>query len=187
MHKHIRLLAKGINVESLVHEITRQPWLWDMFRDRTIGYGCPHSNISDIWARYRAIDDLTKPEHFAEEHDSVWYDAFYALPSIRKIVFDLMGAVQGERLGGVLITKVPPGEQVKPHVDSGWHSDYYDKYAVQLQSAPEQAFCFENEQLVTEPGDVYWFNNKYSHWVINNSNQDRMTMIVCIRSDRKGV
>jgi hypothetical protein len=32
------------------------------------------------------------------------------LPAVRKIVFDVMHAVQGEKLGGVLITKVPPGK-----------------------------------------------------------------------------
>ena len=85
-----------------------------------------------------------------------------------------------------MITKIPPGGMVKPHVDHGWHADYYDKYAVQLQGNCDQAFCFENESFSALPGDVYWFNNKVEHWVVNNSSEDRMTMIICIRSDRKG-
>lgn len=187
MHTSIRLLLRGLNVEPLVQAITRQPWLWDKHTQRTEAYGGPHKNISDIWVRYAPIEMLKEPADFAKEHDSVWYDAGYALPQVKPIAMALMAAVEGERLGGILITKIPPGGCVKPHVDDGWHADYYDKYAVQLQGNCDQAFCFENEQLSALPGDVYWFNNKNSHWVVNNSTEDRMTMIICIRSDRKGV
>jgi len=187
MHKSVRLLLRGLNVEPLVQAITRQPWLWDKYTQRTEVYGGPHKNISDIWVRYAPIEMLKEPADFAKEHDSVWYEAGYALPQIRPIAMALMALVEGERLGGILITKIPPGGCVKPHIDEGWHADYYDKYAVQLQGNCDQAFCFENEQLSALPGDVYWFNNKNSHWVVNNSTEDRMTMIICIRSDRKGV
>ena len=95
-----------------------------------------------------------------------------------------MAHVKGERLGGVLITKIPPGVTCMPHVDGGWHAAYYDKYAVQLQSAPRQHFHFQDESLCAAPGDIYWFDNSVEHWVTNESSVDRMTMIVCIRHNR---
>jgi quercetin dioxygenase-like cupin family protein len=85
-------------------------------------------------------------------------------------------------LGGVLITHIPPGEGVAPHIDTGWHAEYYyDKYAVQLQGNKDQGFCFEGLTISAEPGQVYWFNNQKKHWVYNDSNEDRMTMIICVR------
>jgi len=98
-----------------------------------------------------------------------------------------MHCVGAERLGGVLITKVPAHDSVKPHHDEGWHATYYDKYAVQLASAPGQAFCFEGESFSAEPGQTYSFDNSHTHWVENDSDFDRMTLIVCLRTRLTGV
>lgn len=175
-------LASDVNVAPLLSEILRHHELWNQHRARTNAYGTPHGDISDIWVRYNAFEnfdgDLAK---FNEPHESVWYPAFEALPSIRPIVFDLMRAVEGERLGGVLITKIPAGSKVEPHIDHGWHARYYEKFAVQIMSAPEQAFCFDGEAHVQRPGDIYTFDNAVTHWVTNDSSIERITMICCIR------
>ena len=84
-----------------------------------------------------------------------------------------------------LISKIPPGGLCKPHTDTTWHAKYYDKYAVQLESHPDQAFCFEEGEHISPPGEVYWFNNQAVHWVRNNSPVDRITLIFCIKSDRR--
>jgi quercetin dioxygenase-like cupin family protein len=59
----------------------------------------------------------------------------------------------------------------------------YEKFAVQIASAPGQAFCFEGERLETKPGDVFWFDNQHLHWVTNDTPYERVTMIVCIRKE----
>lgn len=186
MHKPVRMIARGLNVEPLVQAIIRQPWLWDKYPERTSLENGPFEGTHDIWVRFAAPETLQNKEDLGKPHESVWYEAADCLPLVKDICYALMTAVQGERLGGVLITKIPPGQMVKPHVDGGWHAEYYDKYAVQLQSNQLQAFCFDNDALVALPGDVYWFNNRVNHWVTNESNEDRITMIICIRSDRKG-
>jgi hypothetical protein len=43
---------------------------------------------------------------------------------------------------GVLITRIKPGQICKPHTDPGWHARYYDKFAVQIEAAPEQCVSF---------------------------------------------
>lgn len=183
MHK----IASGLDVSGLVSEIHRQPWLWNEFRDRTESPDSPHHGLDDIWVRYNALRNLSGEgglAAFNAEHDAEWYPSYFALPSVRQIVFRVMSLVDGERLGGVLITRIQAGKSCKPHTDQGWHASYYDKYAVQLESAPGQAFCFKGERLEASPGDVYWFDNLKEHWVENPTTQDRMTLIVCIRSNR---
>ncbi|MGI9252097.1 MAG: aspartyl/asparaginyl beta-hydroxylase domain-containing protein, partial [Pseudohongiellaceae bacterium] len=111
-----------------------------------------------------------------------WYPVVYELPQIRMVVNDLLGNLPAVELGGVLITRIPPGGEVKPHVDHGWHASYYrDKYAVQLRGNEHQAFHFEDASLSAEPGEVYWFDNSRLHWVTNESDEERITMIVCTR------
>jgi quercetin dioxygenase-like cupin family protein len=94
-----------------------------------------------------------------------------------------MRFVEGVEIGGVLITRIPPGKSVRPHTDPGWHARRYEKYGVQITSAPGQLFCFEGEELETQPGDVFWFDNAHTHWVTNPTHYERITMIVCIRKE----
>ena len=116
-------------------------------------------------------------------HESIWYPAADLLP-IKELCADLMRFVGGVRLGGVLITRIPAGKQCKPHTDPGWHARYYDKFGLQIAANDKQAFCFDGHRLVTKPGDIFWFDNSYTHWVENDSDEDRITMIVCIRTER---
>lgn len=113
----------------------------------------------------------------------MWYPGSAKLPAVRKTVYDVMRAVEGDMLGGVLITKIPPGGRVEPHIDGGWHAGFYGKYAVQIKGNQDQAFCFEEAELRAEPGDLYTFDNSRLHWVTNDSDMDRITLIICIRSN----
>ena len=179
----IRLLFSGVDVSGLNAEIAAQPDIWNRYAPRREGYGGPHSKLSDIWVRYNDWSNFNGDrQQFNDVHESVWYPEADLIPSVTPIVFGIMSAVDGERLGGVLITKIPVGEQCLPHSDHGWHASYYDKYAVQLAANDKQAFHFEGESLVTKPGDVFSFDNEYTHWVTNDSDEDRMTLIICIRN-----
>jgi len=179
--KPIELLWSGIDVGPLRAALDAHAHLWDQHTARTHSEDSPHHGLSDIWVRF-ADPDTMRPDG---SHDSVWYAQADVLP-VRELVFPLMAAVRGERLGGVLITRIKPGQVCKPHTDPGWHARHYDKFAVQVAAAPGQAFHFEGISLETKPGDVFWFDNSHRHWVTNESTEDRITMIVCIRTERTG-
>lgn len=176
--KPIAQLPIWFDVAAMQEALAANPHLWDQNKHRTAPEDSPHHGLSDIWARY--ADPSTMREDGS--HDSIWYEPANVLP-IKEIVFPLMSAVQGTRLGGVLITRIKPGQMCRPHTDPGWHARYYQKFAVQIESDPKQAFHFHDHCLVSAPGDVYWFDNSHEHWVTNDSQRDRITMIVCIRTE----
>jgi len=172
----IKLLDRSWPVSEIYWNLQQHPEFWDEHTSRTSHPSSPHYGLSDIWARFG-------PPSAAETgvpHESVWYPSAEVL-GIKPLVGLLMNCVDGKELGGVLITKIPPGKEVRPHTDPGWHARYYEKYAVQITSAPGQKFCFEDAELESRPGDVYWFDNQYLHWVVNPTPYERITMIVCIR------
>jgi hypothetical protein len=180
--KHICTIAKNVPVSLLATQLKASPALWNQHSKRTTDLDSPHRGVSDIWVRY--ADAKTNAQG---PHESVWYSGSDYIPAVRDIVSYVMGLVKGERLGGVLITRIPPGGEVLPHVDAGWHAGYYQKYAVQIASHNDQAFCFADGQHKTKPGDVYWFDNAYEHWVINNSPVERITLIICIKPESPAV
>lgn len=179
---NIQLLTHRFEVASLMEELAQHPEVWNQHRCRTKHPRSPHREVSDIWVRYRALEDFDGDvEKFNGPHEAVWYPVVEQIPSVKPLVFDVMRAVEGEHLGGVLITKVPAGKQVYPHVDGGWHALHYRKFAVQIAGNAEQSFCFENESLSALSGELYEFENQASHWILNPSAEDRVTLIVCIR------
>ncbi len=174
---HIKLIGCGINVQPMLDALAAHPELWDQHTARTENPASPHHGLSDIWARF-----AERGANGGEPHESVWYPAADLLP-VRELVYPLMSLVRGDRLGGVLITKIPAGRECKPHSDPGWHARYYQKFAVQLAADAGQAFHFEGERLVTKPGDLFWFDNAFTHWVTNPTPHDRITVIACIKTD----
>jgi quercetin dioxygenase-like cupin family protein len=181
-------VADHVNVRPLLLALQRHPEIFGLHSQRRYAPGSPHPEMTDVWVRYndcRPFEAGQRPwSEFNDEHESVWYPEADLIPEVRPVVFDLMAAVQGERLGGVLITKLAPGGKIAPHVDKGWHAEYYDKYYVALKSDPGAAFGFPDGVIEAVAGEVYWFRNDVPHWVINGSKDDRFAMIVCIRHSR---
>jgi hypothetical protein len=184
----LRLMPFKFDVQALVDELNDSPELWNEFDLRTNHPQSPHREMDDIFVRYNARANFAGDrDAFNGPHDSVWWDTIEKIPSVLKIVWELMREVQGERLGMVLITRQPPVTTCYPHVDKGWHAGHYDKYAVQLQSSLGQSFHVGERKLHTVAGDCFWFDNSKPHWVLNPTDQSRMTMIVCIRNRFTGV
>lgn len=178
MSDKIKLLSSGLNVADIYWALQSNPHLWNQYTSRTENEDSPHYGLDDIWARFVPCDiDPSTP------HYSVWYPSADIL-GVKQMCLNIMHMVGGVELGGVLITRIPAGKEVKPHIDPGWHARSYDKYAVQIISAPGQAFSFEDGQLESKPGDIFWFDNQYTHWVSNPTNYERITMIVCIRKEK---
>jgi hypothetical protein len=180
--KYFQKIAE-VDVAALNAQLEGAPELWGQFGWRKTIAGGPHAQMSDIWVRYNAPERIGKPG-FTDEHDSVWYPAYARLPALKDIIYPLMCVVEGERLGGVLITRIPPAGGIAPHVDGGWHVEYYDKFYVSLKSAPGADFCCGEERLNPRAGEIWRFDNRLRHWVENKSAEDRMTLIVCIRTHR---
>lgn len=173
----IKLISEGSDVSRIYWALQNNPQLWNKNTARTEDPLSPHHELDDIWVRYGdANQDPRKP------HDAKWHEPADIL-GVKNVCLDVMRAMGGSILGGVLITRIPPGAQCKPHADKGWHADVHDKFALQISSAPGQRFHFEGESLETKPGDLFWFDNQYTHWVTNDTPYERVTMIICVRKE----
>lgn len=182
-------IARNQDVLPLLLELQRKPHLWNRNTARLNPAG-PHRETDDIWIRYKdetgnkATGDYS---NFSDEHDPIWYPAYYELAESRKLIFELMARVRGERLGGVLLYRIPPGKQIYPHTDMGWHVSYYEKFNICLQSNPDAVFYYDDEDMRCVAGDVHWFRNDIPHYVVNNGNDDHIILTVCIRVNREGI
>jgi len=171
-------IAEGLDMGPLQAQLSANPQLWDQFDARRTAPGSPHSEMTDIWVRYGADPSAPGP------HVPVWYPAAENLPAMRRLALDIADLVQGDELGGVLLTRLPPGGRIAPHRDGGWHAGYFEKFYVAINAPPGAHFCWTGETLIPAQGDVWWFRNDVTHWVENNSTETRLAAIVCVKTDK---
>lgn len=182
--KQHSLIAEGLDVSAVVAEIAANDDLFGEYPQRAIAPGSPHSEMTDIWVRYGDISEMVESGDFsgiAHEHDSIWLKD---MPAVKRLCFEVMALVDGERLGGVLITKLPPMGKIYPHADAGWHADYYDKFYVPIVNHPGAVFGFEDGTIDPDAGECWQFDNSRTHWVENLSDADRIAMIICIKQEK---
>lgn len=182
--RYFQQLAAGINVTPLHNALQRQPELWDKNPIRTQHPGTAHAQVSDILVRFNDLEEFIRtgdPTTITDDREAIPYDAWDKLPQIRPIIFDLMRTVEATRLGRVVITRLPPGREITPHVDQGAPATYFERYQVALQSLPGALFNIGDETVNFRTGDVWWINNEVEHSVVNNSADDRIVMIVDLR------
>lgn len=187
MPKSHEIACNTLDITELQTQLIANYDEFDKYHYRRTFPNSPHAQMSDIWARYNDIKPFEEKgdlKGFEAEHDSIWYPVIKKIPAVKKVCFDLMYAVDGERLGGILITKLPPKGMIARHTDAGWHAQYYDKFYVPVLNEKGSVFCFDDGIIEPEYGDAWWFDNSNPHWVENNSNSDRIAMIVCIRTEK---
>jgi hypothetical protein len=177
-------IASGIETLPLLLDLHRQPELWNQHPDRTRG-DSPHRDVDDIWIRFRAYDALTSAASFGEPFVPEFYPAWHALAHLRPIVFGIMARCEAVQLGGVLITRVPPGKRVAPHDDRGrWHPVFFgSKVYVVLASNPGCYNTCEDETVVMSQGEAWSFDNLKTHSTVNGGETDRVTLIVSMRCE----
>lgn len=184
MGSAFKTIDTDIAVAGVLSEVLAHPELWGAHPGRT-REDSPHFGIPDIWVRFRDLAELTSPKAFSEPHLPVFYPAWEALPSLRPIVFNLMRKVEATLLGGILITKIPPGGEVKPHHDrGGWHAEFYNtKIYVPLQSNADCVNTCEGETRAIAAGEAVVFDNLRVHGVVNGGQNNRITLIICTRTE----
>jgi hypothetical protein len=174
----------AIDPTLLVQQIVRQPALWKAdtyLRDYPQG---PFGDTDTIFLRFPPASVTEMEREAKDQHECVWMDGWLHLPAARSIVFGLVAQVEGERLGRVMINRLRPGGRIFPHADTPVHANYWDRYHVALQSGPGCNFRCGDETVHMPAGQVWWFQNANEHEVVNNSSDDRIHMIVDIRTQR---
>jgi len=179
-------VASGIDIYPLRASLERQPELWDKNPCRLSKRG-PHWQTQDIFLRYK--DETENIEsgdwrNFSDPHIPVWYKSIDFLPEAKPLIFQLMAGVKAEILGGVFIYKLEPGTEIIPHIDKGWHPNFFQKFNICINSNDRAAFCYEEDRMVQHPGDVHYFRNDVKHWVINEGDSPHVVMTVCVRIDQ---
>lgn len=181
--KNFSLISPGVDVVPLRSAVMMRPHLWNQNTLRIKHPGTAHKDVDDIWLRFNKV---AEGEEFkvVDDMEAINYPAWWELPQARPLIFDLMRRVEGERLGRCMITRLAPGKTITPHVDMGAPAEYYDRFHIVLQAAAGCLFRAGEETIQMSTGEIWWFDNRQEHEVMNNSVVDRVHLIADIRVSR---
>lgn len=172
-------IAEGVDVIPLLNALAVHDDLWNENNLRSTHPLSPHQAVDDIWFWF---NDPTDPEEVVDDLTVRPYRAWHEIPQVRPLVFDIMRRVEGVRLGRVLITRLPPGASIPAHTDQGAPATYYTRYQLALQCLPGALFESGGEVIQFRMGEWWLVNNRVEHSVTNNSADDRIVLIVDIRT-----
>lgn len=176
----------GADMMPLRLALARRPDLWDQHTYRTTFERTPFAGMSDILLRYSRPEKCATRDAQAmvDDLDLVQYPAWAALPECHETIFNLMRRFNGLSLGRVIIARLPPGGQIKPHADN------YGAYAMQdglrlhvcVQGLPGCLFNCGDETVQMPTDSVWWFQHREMHSALNNSADDRIHLLVDINT-----
>lgn len=177
-------LGSGLDVLGLQLELVRQPQLWGQRKFRTTFRNSPHVDVADIWLRFDA--DPNDPETVRNNVRGLrWYPEVQLLPAVRPLVLTLMGFTGAWSLERLLVSKIPPGGRIMPHADD--RGEYVNlpginRYHIVVQGLPGSLFKTGEETVQMLTGEAWWFNPKVEHECLNNSADDRIHLLVDLRT-----
>ncbi len=181
--RHFRLLHNELPVDPILAELDQHPQLWGEHPERIAVPGSPHAQSQDIWLRFRRQEELREPADYGAPHFAEFYPAWHALPSLHEPVFEVMRAVKATYLGGILITRIPAGGRILPHVDTGWHPEFMNvKAYVILKANPRCVNYCGDEAVIMHPGESWIFRNDITHGVDNNGDGERIAVVITMRT-----
>lgn len=179
MRNFVRL-AEGVDVLPLLHSLWRQPDLWKKdIRTKLPAF----EDTEEILLRFIDYDDDTDPVN-VDAVDCRFLHAWDCLPEAKPIILDLMRRVSAYSLERVFISRLPPGGRIQPHADTrGTYANLPDiaRYHIVLQGLPGSLFRCGDEQVHMRTGEVWAFNARLEHEVVNNSADDRIHLLVDMR------
>lgn len=175
----------GVSIDLLLRQLEANPQLWNQNPERKIGVASPHAQMSDIWLRFRDKSELNEVRNYGEPHIPRWYPSADKLTEIKRIALDMMAQFRAVQLGGILITKIPPGGKILPHDDRGrWHPEFFNtKIYIPLKSNLGCVNICEDDSVNMKAGEVWTFDNLKTHSVENNGDTDRITLIISMRCE----
>jgi len=170
-------VATGLDVEPIRARLEAMPHLWDEITARQEYTGSAHKDTQCIYPRgpYKFTPYYYMFDKGAYDYPVMDTLADVLVPVLRPL---LAGVLKVEELGRVLIVKLKPGGVVTPHIDEGTYADHYARFHVAVTGTEHATLTAGADIQHFAPGEAWWFDHKVTHSARNDSDSDRIHIII---------
>lgn len=175
---HVRFdkVLKNIPIKGVYEFLIKNPKLWLLNTQRQDYEGSAHIDTECIYIK--GPKEFTK-ESYQEDIGSYTYpipDALWSL--IGALMYPVWGKYGTSfEIGYAMFVSLPPGGKVLEHVDEGKYADHYQRFHIPIYSKPGNVFTCGGESVIMREGELWTFNHRLPHSVVNNSEDERIHFI----------
>lgn len=173
---HFKLLGTFDQAPALA-DIAEFP-LWDWLNVRRLFPLSQHYDTSDIILRANSVVVPQSFDIFMNGLEMVDYFPSFVMRDVMALAHRL---ALGERLGRVMLTRLPSGKSIGAHIDQGAYAEAHDRYHFCLTTNDGCVFHSGGESQHMAAGEIWWFDNRVLHSVDNFGETDRVHLIVDVR------
>jgi hypothetical protein len=165
---HFKQLGQ-FDYKPILNEIVNAP-LWNWLALRSYA-----GHTDDIVLRYQSVVGLKQPQDFFSDLECVDYFTQTLFPNTMQQIHRTFADKQ---LGRIVIAKLAPGQEIKPHTDEGLYSDSTDRYHMAVVTNPECIITSGGFNQQIGRGEIWWINNHQTHSAHNHGTTNRIHIIV---------
>ncbi len=183
--RNFHLVSRGHDVTLLHNALMRKKYLWNAEEFRTSYTESPSTDVDDIVLRHVSRETIKiGPLEAQNDSNVIWWPAAKELPEAKSLVMPLMSYLGAYELMRLFVSRLAPGKTILPHEDNiGEYVNIKDiaRYHIVIQGMPGSMFKSGDEEVCMQTGEVWWFDPKQMHSVVNNSADDRVHLVVDFR------
>jgi hypothetical protein len=172
-------IAKGIYVKELADYLQKYPELWEEITARQSFPDSPHIDTKSIYFRGPEFFSLDEYQGNTEAES---YEVPTELSDILLRIFNTISPIiPCTEVGYGIIVNLLAGGEVFEHTDEGAYAEYYTRYHIVVQSNEGNVFTVNGEDQIMQEGELWSFNHRAPHSVINLSTEDRIHIIFDVK------
>jgi quercetin dioxygenase-like cupin family protein len=169
-------LIERFNPEAVAKElIATNLWNWLNLRKAP---GLNHNVVDDIVLRFQPVQGQHTLMSYFNDLDCVDYFSQGFLKETMKLVTE---SFDNSKLGRIIAAKLQPGSVIKLHKDEGDYVKAHDRFHLVVTTNSDVKFTCEAEEVHMNAGEIWWFDNKKEHSVVNNGSTERIHVVVDMR------
>lgn len=151
--------------------------LWNWLNLRRMFPNSGHYDVDDIVLRFYPVHDPKfSTQDVFNSNKTVSYFPWRLLTEVRNLVEK--HCPEKHAIGRVMISMLKPGGIISRHIDEGQYADNHLRYHFVLHSNPECTFICGDEAVKMRAGEIWTFNHKEEHEVINADRENPRVHII---------
>lgn len=150
-------------------------WLIDTSRQNNM---YPNRRNPHLYTQTYIIQDYPLNWKFGSKNLSVLLDR-YAFDNVKTIVEHLEKKYNGNS-ARILLIKLEAKKDVSEHTDGGDYLSSVRRFHIPLITNDEVFYIVNNEKISMKKGECWEINNLKPHYVLNNSDSDRIHLLIDI-------
>lgn len=185
--RNLQLVMNSIPTWGLLHALTHTTVKWTEMGWRVAHEESPFYAEEDIWLRFTPpalAADLGAKWPVLDSTEVVWWPNSRNFPAAKALALDLMRAMDGYSLERLIVTRLPPGKTVAAHKENSGSYDNQlglNKYLLVLNGLAGVVLRCGPDATAPKAGDAWWYRHKEQSEIVNNSEDDLVTLRVDFR------